>query len=155
MIACAGLPYTEPAMLWVKAFHIFFVIAWFAELFYLPRLLVYHSQLLTQTPGDEGGHARFCTMERKLKGMGIIGMAGTWIFGIWMLSLEPDYLHAGWLHAKLGLVVLLSGYQGWLGSNLRKFAARKNTHSERFWRIANEVPALVLFAVVILVVVKP
>jgi putative membrane protein len=146
-------------MLWVKAFHIIFVVAWFAELFYLPRLLVYHTQLLAQSangaPADEPGHARFCTMERKLRGIGTIGMAGTWIFGIWMLTLEPAYLHAGWLHAKLGLVVLLSGYQGWLNANLRKFAARQNTRSERFWRIANEVPALVLIAVVVLVVVKP
>ena len=147
-------------MLWVKAFHIFFVVAWFAELFYLPRLLVYHTQILNQSskeggPADEAGHARFCIMERKLKGMGTLAMAGTWIFGIWMLVLESGFLHAGWLHAKLGLVVVLSGYQGWLASNLRKFADRRNTRSERFWRIANEVPALMLIAVVILVVVKP
>ena len=142
-------------MLWVKAFHIIFVVAWFAELFYLPRLLVYHCQLLAQPSHDEAGHLRFCTMERKLYGIGQFAMGGTWIFGIWMLTLEPGYLHAHWLHAKLGLVVGLSGYQGWLKSSLRKFSDKSNTRSERFWRIVNEVPALVLVAVVILVVVKP
>ena len=142
-------------MLWVKAFHIFFMVSWFASLFYLPRLFVYHSQLLAETPGDEAGHARFSTMERKLYGMGLMTMFGTWIFGLWLLMLEPAYLQAGWLHAKLALVLLLSGYQGWLKANVRAFAARQNRRSERFWRVANEVPALALIAIAILVVVKP
>jgi putative membrane protein len=142
-------------MLWVKAFHIVFMVSWFASLFYLPRLFVYHCQLLAQTPGDEAGHARFSTMERKLYGIGLIAMLGTWVFGLWLLMLEPAYLSAGWLHAKLGLVLLLSGFQGWLKANVRRFAARQNPYSERFWRLANEVPALFLIAVVILVIVKP
>ena len=142
-------------MLWVKSFHIFFMVSWFASLFYLPRLFVYHCQLLAETPGDEAGHVRFSTMELKLYGMGLMTMLGTWVFGLWLLMLEPAYLQAGWLHAKLTLVLLLSGYQGWLKANVRAFAARQNRRSERFWRIANEVPALALIAVVILVVVKP
>ena len=142
-------------MLWVKSFHIFFMVSWFASLFYLPRLFVYHCQLLAETPGDEAGHARFCTMERKLYGMGLMTMFGTWIFGLWLLMLEPAYLQAGWLHAKLALVLLLSGYQGWLKANVRAFAARQNRRSERFWRVANEVPAVVLIAIAILVFFKP
>jgi putative membrane protein len=137
-------------MLWVKAIHIVFVVSWFASLLYLPRLFVYHCEV-----SDEAGHARFATMERKLYGMGLIAMIGTWVFGLWLLWLEPSFLHAGWLHAKLGLVLLLSGYQGWLKSGVRRFAARQNRYSARFWRIANEVPALFLVGIVILVVVKP
>jgi protoporphyrinogen IX oxidase len=142
-------------VLWVKSFHIFFMVSWFASLFYLPRLFVYHCQLLAEAPGDQAGHARFCTMERKLYGMGLMTMLGTWVFGLWLLMLVPAYLQAGWLHAKLTLVLLLSAYQGWLKANVRAFAARQNQRSERFWRIANEVPAVVLIAVVILVIVKP
>jgi putative membrane protein len=137
-------------MLWVKAFHIVFVVAWFAGLFYLPRLFVYHTQV-----GAEAEHARFCVMERKLYGLMTLAMIGTWVFGVWLVLLTPGLLQMGWLHAKLTLVVLLSGYHGWLKLNLRRFAAQRNTRSEKFWRIANEVPALALIAVVILVVVKP
>lgn len=138
-------------MLWIKVFHVFFVIAWFAGLFYLPRLFVYHTQV---GPGGTE-HDRFCVMERRLYGMTTLGLIGTWIFGVWMLTLLPGYLQMGWLHAKLTLVLLLSGYHGWLKSRLRRFAAGTNPHSERFWRIANEVPAVVLLAVLVLVIVKP
>ena len=135
---------------WIKALHVIAVIAWMAGMLYLPRLFVYHCDV-----ADEAGHVRFATMERKLYGMGLIAMLGTWIFGIWMLLLEPALMQAHWLHAKLSLVLLLSGYQGWLKSQVRKFAARQNTRSARFWRFANEVPALFLVAIVILVIVKP
>ncbi|MDR3417830.1 MAG: CopD family protein [Nevskia sp.] len=137
-------------MLWVKAFHIVFVVSWFAGLFYLPRLFVYHCDT-----ADAAGHQRFCVMERKLYGISLIAMLGTWIFGLWLLWLEPGLLHAAWMHAKLALVLLLSGYQGWLKVNLRRFAARQNRYNGRFWRFANEVPALFLIAIVILVVVRP
>jgi putative membrane protein len=137
-------------MLWLKAFHIVFVVAWFAGLFYLPRLFVYHCEVR-----DEEGYQRFCTMERRLHTMTTIGLAGTWIFGVAMLTVNPGFLHGGWLHAKLALVFALSGYSGWLKTHVRAFAARTNTRSARYFRIVNEIPAVVLVAVVILVVVKP
>lgn len=137
-------------MLWIKAFHVVFVVAWFAGLFYLPRLFVYHTQVTA-----DAEHQRFSLMERKLYGIMTVAMIGTWAFGIWLLLLTPGFVQQGWLHAKLTLVVLLSGYQGWLKVSLRRFAARRNTRSEKFWRIANEAPALALVAIVILVVVKP
>ena len=137
-------------MLWIKAFHIIFVVAWFAGLFYLPRLFVYHVDT-----ADEAGHQRFCTMERKLYAITTIGMLGTWIFGLWLLMQFPGYMQSGWLHAKLTLVLLLSGYHGWLKTRVRAFAEQRNTKSARYYRFMNEVPALILVAVVILVVVKP
>jgi len=137
-------------MLWIKAFHVIFMVTWFAGLFYLPRLFIYHHQ--ASAPAEL---ARFCTMERKLYAITTIGMVLTWAFGIWLLTLFPGYLKMGWLHAKLALVIALSGYQGWLKVNLRRFAAGGKPYSDRFWRWANEVPAVVLIAVVILVVVKP
>ncbi len=137
-------------MLWIKALHVVFVVAWFAGLLYLPRLFVYHAET-TDTPG----HDRFCLMERRLYGITTVGMLGTWVFGIWTLMLVPAYLSMGWLHAKLLLVVALSAYHGWLKVTLRSFAEGRNVHSARYYRIANEVPALVLVAIVILVIVKP
>ena len=137
-------------MLWIKAFHIFFVVSWFATLFYLPRLLVYHCEVT-----DEAGHQRFCLMEQRLYTMGNIAMIGTWVFGIALLTLMPGYLHMGWLHAKLTLVLALSGYHGWLKGRLRAFASKTNTRDARFYRLINEVPAVALLAIVILVVVKP
>ena len=137
-------------MLWIKAFHVIFMVTWFAGLFYLPRLFIYHLQAATT---DE--QARFCVMERKLYAIMTIGMVLTWIFGIALLTLVPDYLRMGWMHAKLTLVIALSGYHGWLKVNLRRFAAGNRPHSDRFWRWANEVPAVVLIAAVILVIVKP
>lgn len=137
-------------MLWLKAFHIIFMVSWFAGLFYLPRLFVYHTEV-----DDDAGHQRFCTMERKLYGIMTIGMIGTWLLGLAMIVWVPAYLGMGWLHAKLTLVVLLSGYSGWLKSHIRRFAQQANTRSGRYFRIINEVPAVFLIAVVILVVVKP
>jgi putative membrane protein len=137
-------------MLWIKAFHVIFMVTWFAGMFYLPRLFIYH--LEAGTPAE---HERFCRMERRLYGITTIGMVLTWAFGIWMLTLFPEYLRMGWLHAKLAVVLGLSGYHGWLKVNLRRFAAGTPAHSARFWRIANEVPAVALIAAVILVVVKP
>jgi protoporphyrinogen IX oxidase len=137
-------------MLWIKAFHVIFVVAWFAGLFYLPRLFVYHVDTR-----DTAGHERFCVMERRLYGITTIGMLGTWIFGLWMLWLAPAFLQMGWLHAKLALVLALSGYHGWLKTRVRAFAEARNDKSARYYRIANEVPALALVAIVVLVIVKP
>lgn len=137
-------------MLWVKALHIVFVISWMAGMLYLPRLFVYHTEV-----SDEIGHQRFCVMEKRLYTLTLIAMIGTWILGIWLLLLLPGYLQMGWMHAKLALVIALSGYHGWLKSRLRTFADRKNTRSARYYRIANEIPAVLMLIVVILVVVKP
>jgi protoporphyrinogen IX oxidase len=82
-------------------------------------------------------------------------MLGTWIFGLWMLWLAPAFLQMGWLHAKLALVLALSGYHGWLKTRVRAFAEARNDKSARYYRIANEVPALALVAIVVLVIVKP
>jgi putative membrane protein len=138
-------------MLWLKAFHLFFVVAWFAGLFYLPRLFVYHVDV---NHPDE--HQRFCVMERRLYAMTTIGMIGTWIFGLATLFAGPEiYMKAGWLHTKLLLVLVLSGYHGWLKTRVRAFAQQRNTKPARFYRMMNEVPTVLLLAIVLLVVLKP
>lgn len=137
-------------MLWLKAFHIIAVICWFAGIFYLPRLFVYHALATEQTTRD---HLKI--MERKLYRF-ISPFAGfTLIFGVAMILQNPDYyLRAGWLHAKLFLVFLLFGYHGYCGK-LVKQLARDEIRSHVFYRWFNELPVLLLFAIVILVVVKP
>lgn len=138
-------------MLWIKALHIIFVISWMACLLYLPRLFVYH----TEVSGTGADHQRFCTMEKRLYTLGTIAMIGTWIFGLGLLISAPAYLQMGWLHAKLALVVALSGYHGFMKGRLRAFANGTNTRSARYYRIANEVPAALMVIIVILVVVQP
>lgn len=140
-------------MLWVKAFHIIFVITWFAGLFYLPRLFVYHAM----TPADDQqGHERFKVMERKLYGMTNLGGALAIAFGLWLtVAYVPGFLQQGWFHAKLTLVLLLIGYHLYCGYLVRVFRDDKNTRGHVWFRWFNEAPVLVLIAVVILVVVKP
>lgn len=137
--------------LWIKALHIVAVVCWFAGLFYLPRLFVYHAM-----SEDAASHERFQVMERKLY-RGIMGpsMILTILFGAWMLYLTPGWLSQGWLHAKLTLVVLLIGYHHACGAMLKRFARGENRRSHVFFRWFNEVPVLFLLAIVILVVVKP
>jgi len=137
-------------MLWFKALHIFGVVTWFAGLFYLPRLFVYHAAA-TDAPSIE----RFKIMERRLFGMMSVGAALTFIFGTATLTMVPGFMQAGWMHAKLTLVVGLIVYHHWCGRLLRDFRNDRNRRSERWYRIFNEVPALFLLAIVILVVVKP
>ncbi len=140
-------------MLWVKAFHIVFMVTWFAGLFYLPRLFVYHA-LCEDAPGD----ARFKTMERKLYyGIMTPGAVLTVIFGLWLVVdyAWAAYSHAGWLHLKMMLVLLLIGYHVYCGFLLAAFRRGENRHSHKFYRILNEIPVLFLIAIVILVVVKP
>jgi putative membrane protein len=139
-------------MLWLKALHIIFMVTWFAGLFYLPRLYVYHS--MTEDPISK---ERFKIMERKLFfGIMTPGAVLTLIFGIWMIALAPNtYLPQTWLHLKLGLVLLLVLYHVYLGKLLRDFKYNRNSHSHMYYRWLNELPTLFLFAIVILVVVKP
>lgn len=136
-------------MLWIKSLHVIFVVAWFAGLFYLPRLFVYHAP-----SADPVSNERFKVMERKLyRGIMTPCMVLTLAFGIWMWI---GYGFTGnWLRAKLVLVGLLVGYHFWLGRCVRDFAADANRHSHRFYRWMNEVPLAFLAAIVILVVVKP
>ena len=137
--------------LWIKALHIVSVVCWFAGLFYLPRLFVYHAMSEDSLSKD-----RFAVMERKLY-RGIMGpsMIATFVFGIWMLILTPGWLSQGWMHAKLTLVILLVGYHHMCGAQLKRFARGENKRSHRFYRWFNEVPVLILLLIVILVVVKP
>ncbi|WP_226665091.1 protoporphyrinogen oxidase HemJ [Microbulbifer aggregans] len=143
-------------MLWVKAFHIISMVCWFAALFYLPRLFVYHVDATDALSKD-----RFCIMERRLyRGIAIPSMVATIVFGLWLIhigaSYNPDYFKtAGWLHAKLALVVLLIGYHHICGAYVKKFAKGTITKSGRFFRVFNELPVLALIAIVILAVVKP
>jgi putative membrane protein len=146
-------------MLWLKAFHIVGVVSWFAALLYLPRLFVYHAQIQNAaTPeaiDDTLGNSRFKVMERKLFMIMTIAAAVALGFGVAMLALAPDYLLMRWLHLKLALVFILIGYHGACFALLQQFAADRNSHSERWYRLFNEIPALLLIAIVILVVVKP
>ena len=137
--------------LWLKAFHIIAVIAWMAGMLYLPRLFVYHCQT---APGSEGSE-RFKVMERKLlKGIINPSMIAAWVLGLTLAWITGAYTQI-WFLMKFALVFLLSGFHGFLSARVKDFAADRNTRSERFYRIINEVPALIMIAVVVLVVVKP
>lgn len=141
-------------MLWVKAFHIVFVVAWFAGIFYLPRIFVNHAML---GPGEEAVSARLKLMERKLYRFtnmnAVLALGfGLWLlFGAWLPVLRTQY----WLHAKLALVVVLVAYHLACGHYVRRFRDDANTRGHRFFRFFNEVPVLLLVAIVLLVVVKP
>ncbi len=139
-------------MLWVKALHIIFVITWMAAIFYLPRLFVYHVQALNEA--DTRGSERFKIMERKLfNGIMTPGAVLSIVFGFWLWL---GYgISGGWLHAKLTLVLLLIVFHGLCWSHLRAFRDDRNTRSERYFRIINELPVFLLFGIVIFVVVKP
>ena len=136
-------------MLWLKAFHVVFVVTWFAGLFYLPRLYVYH--VATREPE---GRARFELMERRLFAIMSIGALGTVAFGAALIAAAPLYLSFGWLRLKLLLVLALIGYHAWCYRLMQQLAAGQG-RSQRWYRFFNEVPALLLIAIVILAVVKP
>ena len=146
-------------MLWLKAAHIVGVVSWFAGLLYLPRLFVYHAQVqsidLRGLIDDPQGNARFKIMERKLFMIMTVGALIAGAFGVAMLAIAPDYLLMRWLHVKLTLVLVLIGYHGACFALLQQFAADRNAHSERWYRVFNEIPALLLVGIVILAVVKP
>ncbi|ONM43400.1 TIGR00701 family protein [Halopseudomonas pachastrellae] len=137
--------------LWIKAFHIMAVITWFAGLFYLPRLFVYHAQA-----EDDVSRERFKIMERKLlRGIMNPSMVVALLLGGWMLYLSPAWLSQGWMHAKLTLVALLVVYHHMCGGIRKRFAEDANTRSHVYYRWFNEAPVLALVGIVILVVVKP
>ena len=139
-------------MLWVKAFHIISLVCWFACIFYLPRLFVYHAAC-----EDEPGRERFKIMERKLyRGITTPSMIATVVFGVWLISYNASgYFSQGWMHAKLFLVAILIVYHFYCGHLVKVFRDDRNTRSHVFYRWFNELPVLILLAVVILAVVKP
>jgi putative membrane protein len=139
-------------MLWIKALHIIFLVTWFAGLFYLPRLFVYHAETR-----DEISHARFLVMEHKLYIIMSIGAVLTAIFGIWMLAAYAwtAYGDTSWLITKLLLVAGLIAYHFYCGKLVNDFRAGTARHSHVFYRWVNEVPSLLLIAIVLLAVVKP
>ena len=141
---------------WIKAIHIIAVIAWMAGMLYLPRLFVYHCAAETGSVQWE----TFKVMERRLL-RGIINpaMIATWVFGLWLAWLGPEshygWFASGWLQAKLALVVILSGVHGLFARWVKAFGRDENRHSQKFYRIINEVPAVLMIVIVILVVLKP
>ena len=137
-------------MLWLKAFHVVAMVTWFAGLFYLPRLFVYHADA-----SDPPGIARFRIMERRLFMIMTIGAAATVLLGLAMVGAVPGYLHMGWLKAKLVLVTLLIGYHALCFKFVRDFAQERNTRSGKWYRAFNEAPSLLLVGIVLLAVVKP
>lgn len=136
----------------LKALHIIAFTAWMAGLFYLPRLFVYHCQVAPLSEASE----KFKVMELKL--LRIImnpAMILTWILGMAMLMVFPDYLSQGWMHVKFTAVILLSGFHGFLSKTRKNFAADKNQRSEKFFRIINEIPTFLLIIIVFMVILKP
>ena len=136
---------------WIKAFHIIAVIAWMAGMLYLPRLFVYHCAAEKGSVQSE----TFKVMERRLlRAIMNPAMIVTWLAGLY-LAWSGHWFSAGWLHGKLLLVVLLSGAHGFFARCVKNFAADKNSRSQKFYRVINEVPTILMVGIVILVVVRP
>jgi putative membrane protein len=138
-------------LLWLKAFHIIAVIAWMAGMLYLPRLFVYHCDA---EPGSKQSET-FKVMERRLLRLIINpAMIATWVLGLW-IAWQGGWFKAPWLHGKLVLVLAMSGVHGMFVRYVKDFAADRNTRSQKFYRIMNEVPTVLMILIVILAVVKP
>ena len=136
---------------WLLAFHVIAIIAWMAGMLYLPRLFVYHCD----APKGSIQSETFKIMERRLlKAIINPAMGATWLLGL-ILVWQGGWITSGWLHAKLALVIALSGVHGVLAKRLKEFAADQNTRPARYYRILNEVPTLLMVGIVVLVVVKP
>lgn len=139
-------------MLWVKSFHIIAVICWFAVLFYLPRLFVYHAM-----SEDEISNERFKVMERKLlRVIGTPSMVATFILGLWLVSYNWDYYsNSIWFWLKISLVIVLAAYHGMCVKIWKQFCRNNNSRSHIFYRWFNEFPVILLIIIVCLVVIKP
>ena len=138
--------------LWIKAFHVIAVIAWMAGMLYLPRLFVYHCAAEAGSKQSE----TFKVMERRLiRAIINPAMVATWVLGFSLVWLNPALVDSGWLRAKFALVMLMSGLHGFFVRCWRDFDADRNRRSAKFYRIINEVPTILMIAIVILVVVKP
>ena len=137
--------------LWIKAFHVIAIIAWMAGMLYLPRLFVYHSE--TQKGSIQSD--TFKIMERRLlKAIINPAMIVAWVLGLYLVW-QGGWYASGWLHAKVLLVLILSGFHGFLSRLVKDFAADRNTRPARFYRMINEVPTVLMIGIVILVIVKP
>ena len=136
---------------WLKAFHVIAIIAWMAGMLYLPRLFVYHCEA---EPGSKQSET-FKVMERRLLHAIITpAMVVRWMLGLW-LAWAGGFYAAGWLHAKLVLVIALSALHGFFVRCVREFATDRNRHSQKFYRVLNEIPTILMIGIVILAVVKP
>jgi protoporphyrinogen IX oxidase len=136
---------------WIKALHVIAVISWMAGMLYLPRLFVYHCEAEAGSKQSEA----FKVMERRLlKAIINPAMIVTWLAGLYLVWAGHWYL-SGWFHVKFVLVLLMSGVHGFFGRCVRAFAADRNPYSQKFYRIINEMPTVLMIAIVILVVVKP
>lgn len=136
---------------WIKALHVIAVISWMAGLLYLPRLMVYHCD----APAGSAQSETFKVMERRLlKAIMNPAMIVTWLAGLW-LAWDGSWYLAGWFHAKFALVLAMSGFHGALSRWVKDFAADANRRAPRFYRVANEVPTLLMIGIVVLVIVKP
>lgn len=153
-LALTGLLFwLDPAgfYLWAKAIHVIAVISWMAGMLYLPRLFVYHSDASVGSPQSE----TFKVMEKRLLRLIINpAMVITWVFGLYLAWRGFSFM-GGWLHAKITLVLLLSGVHGYFSASVRRFAEDRNTKPARHWRMVNEIPTVLMIVIVILVVVKP
>jgi protoporphyrinogen IX oxidase len=136
---------------WIKALHVIAVIAWMAGMLYLPRLFVYHCEAEIGSKQSE----TFKIMERRLlKAIINPAMIVTWLAGLYLVW-SGQWYSAGWFHGKFLLVIVMSGVHGYFTSRVKDFAADRNVRSQKFYRIINEVPTVLLIGIVILVVVKP
>lgn len=137
--------------LWIKAFHLVAAISWMAALLYLPRLMVYHTAAETGSKQSEA----FKLMERRLlRFIAHPALVATWASGLWMIA-EGGHIQAGWMQAKLALLLVLTGVHGLNAGWVRDFAADRNRRSATFYRIVNEVPTLLMIGIVVLAVVRP
>ncbi len=137
---------------WIKALHIISIISWMAGMLYLPRLFVYHA---SAKPGSELSET-LKVMERKLlRFIMTPAMIASFVFGIWMIALNPEIMHHPYMHVKLTAVLALAGVHGYFSGLRKAFAADRNAHSGRFYRILNEAPTLLMILIVIMVVVQP
>jgi putative membrane protein len=138
-------------LLWIKALHVFFMVAWMSGLFYLPRLMVYHAQSDVQAVKEQ-----FKIMEKRLWFFVTPFAVLTLVFGVWLINLygKDWFVAAKWLHIKLSLVTVLYAYHGYLFVLMQKFSKDENAHSSRFYRFLNEAPVLVVLVIIVLAIVK-
>lgn len=151
ILAAVILVLGNAAYMWVKAAHVVAIISWMAGMLYLPRLFIYHCDA---KPGSEFSETLKVMEARLLQVIINPAMVLSWVLGLW-LAWHGNFLSAGWFHAKLMFVILLSGFHGYLSASVRRFAGDANTVPVGRWRLLNEVPAVLMILIVVLVIVKP